>query len=155
MEKDSQFSFRINLKLLEGLRSYCKRKGISMSIFLNITIQDVMDNDSKNTENISKELKIYLSQRKRKLLCSRLYIIKNMYRRIMDMAFSSYFSTGNVNMKSINAVLDVFVEEFENYPDDLKKKILTDFKITVKRLRNQEFLMNQSKNYKMLQYVEK
>ncbi|MAH51522.1 hypothetical protein CMI37_37245 [Candidatus Pacearchaeota archaeon] len=56
-------------------------------------------------------------------------------------------------MKAINAVIDSFVAEFENYDASLKNKIGTDFRITVKRLRNKEFLLSQSKTMKMLNYT--
>jgi len=77
-----------------------------------------------------------------------------MYRRVMDMAMSYFFTTGNINMKAINTVIDGFVAEFKSYDALLQEKIKVDFNITVKRLRDKDFLFTHSKNMKMMKYIE-
>ena len=152
MNKDTQINFRISSDLLKVLKTYCAEKSITISGYFMVLTQDILVNEKFN-DRLGKELQMYIIKSKRKELCNRLYIVKNMYRRIMDMAMSYFFTTGSVNMKAINAVIDSFVAEFEHYDSSLKKKIDVDFRITVKRLRNQEFLLGQTKNIKMLNYV--
>ncbi len=154
MKKDVQVNFRINSKLLDIVREYCIVNDVSISGYFTILAKDTLV-DKKFTGKLEKELKLFVANSKQKEICNRLYIIKNMYRRIMDMAFSSYFTTGTVNMKAINTVLDLFVEKFDAYDDSIKNDIQTDFKLTVRKLRNQQFLLGQSENFKMLKYISK
>ncbi len=152
MDKDARINFRINSYLLKLLKNYCYENNISISGLVMIFIQDLIVNDSVSSK-LKDKLKIYIIRVQRKDLFSKLYITKNMDRRVMDMSLSNYFTTGNINMIVINSVLDSFVAEFENYDTSIKNKIGIDFKLTVKKLRNKEFLLGQSRNYKMLSYV--
>lgn len=152
MNKASQINFRINSNLLKVLKGYCSENDIPISSFFTVLAENILT-DKKVPEKLKKKVNLLMIKHKRTKLCSQLYIVKNMYRRVLDMAYSYFYTTGSVNMKAINAVIDSFVDEFENYEALLQDKIGTDFRITVKRLRNQEWLLEQSKNYKMLNYV--
>ena len=154
MKKDNTIIFRIDSKLKEIIIDYCIKNNMTISGFFTILSEDVLT-QGKFTDTLNKTLKIHAVKRNRRDLCSKLYITKNMYRRVMDMALSSYFTSRNVNMKAINAVLDSFVAEFENYDESIKNAVQIDFKLTVKRLRSKEFLLGQSQNFKMLKYIQK
>ncbi len=154
MSKDAIISFRADSKLLNILREYCIKNKITVSGYFTILLKDILI-DKKFVNRLENEIKLFVAKSKQKEVCSRLYITKNMYRRVMDMALSSYFTTGSVNMKSINTVIDLFVAQFETYDDSIKKDIQTEFKLTVKKLRSKEFLLGQSHNIKMLKYVSK
>lgn len=152
MKKDTQINFRINSDILKILRGYCHRNEIPISTFFTIVVKDLLINKKLDPE-LEKEFAGAIARVKRKDLCNKLYIIKNMYRRVMDMALSNFLTTGSVNMKSINSVLETFIKEFESFSDKIQKDIGTDFRLTVKRLRSQEFLVGNSKNWKMLNYT--
>ncbi len=154
MKKNAVVIFRIKSDLKEILIQYCIQNKFSISKYLTTITEDVLIK-KKFTDTLSKALNIYSIKQNRRDLCSKLYITKNMYRRVMDMALSSYFTSRNVNMRAINAVLDSFVAEFENYDESIRSAVQIDFKLTVKRLRNKEFLLGQSQNFKMLKYVQK
>ena len=110
---------------------------------------------NKENSSMQNELKLMLVKENKKKINSRYYIIKNMYKRILDMAMSSYFTTGSINMKVINNCIDEFVAEFECYDDKIKKALGIDFKLTVKRLRNQNFLLQQSDTMNKLKLIGK
>lgn len=154
MGKDGIIGFRADSKLLSLLKDYCIENNITVSGYFTILLQDIFINKKVN-KNLEKNIQIFVIKSQRTDLCSKLYITKNMYRRVMDMALSSYFTSRNVNMKAINAVLDSFVAEFENYDESIKNAVQIDFKLTVKRLRSKEFLLGQSQNFKMLKYIQK
>lgn len=153
MGKDAIIIFRIESELRQFLIQYCIDNKITISGYFITLLKKIRD--GKIPDTIDKDLKIWIIKQKRRDLCSKLYIVKNMYRRVMDMALSSYFTSRTVNMKSINAVLDSFVAEFENYDESIKAAIQIDFKLTVKRLRGKDFLLGQSQNFKMLKYIQK
>lgn len=110
---------------------------------------------NKENTSMQNELKLMLVRSRKKEINSRYYIVKNMYKRILDMAMSSYFLTGSINMKVINNCIDEFVKEFECYDEEIKKAIGTDFKLTARRLKNQEFLLSQSDTIRKLKMIEK
>tara|TARA_Y100000310_G_C20696053_1_gene825840 strand:+ start:333 stop:797 length:465 start_codon:yes stop_codon:yes gene_type:complete len=150
--KNATITIRINSELKNIIQDLSKDYKITLSSFINMILIDAITNN-KVSKEFKKRIKIYVEKIRRKELCNQLYISKNMYRRVIDMALSSNFVTGSINMKAINAVIDSFVAEFECYDASLKNKIGTDFRITVKRLRNKEFLLSQSKTMKMLNYT--
>ena len=152
MKRDARINFRVTPDFLKIVTKTSEEYKISVSGLISMIVMDGIVK-AKVSGKLKNEIKIFIEKSQRKELCNRLYIIKNMYRRVMDMALSYFFTTGSVNMKAINAVLDSFVAEFESYDASLKNKIDVDFRLTVKRLRNREFLLEQSKNIKMLNYA--
>lgn len=151
--KDARLSLRVGLDLLNIIKKLSAEYNITVSGFISMILTDALIN-SKVSDKLKREIQIYIQKIKRKETCNRLYIIKNMYRRVMDMAMSYFFTTGNINMKAINTVIDGFVAEFKSYDALLQEKIKVDFNITVKRLRDKDFLFTHSKNMKMMKYIE-
>ena len=143
---------RLPIYLLEMYRKLSKKQNESISELIRRASLKLFDQNDVSMQN---DLKKCYVKVKRKELHSELYIIKNMYKRILDMAMTNYFMTGNINMRAVNLSLDEYVKEFELYDDKIKKAIGTDFKLTVRRLRNQEFLLGQSDTVKKLKLIEK
>ena len=154
MKKDARITLRVESQLISLIKGISKQYKISSSGFASMAIQKAVI-DSKVEGELKRELKIYHDNVRKRKLCSQLYIIKNMYSRVMDMALSYYFTTGNINMKALNKVIDVFISQFESLDSDVKEDIGIDFKLTVKKLRNKEFLLSQGHNIKMLKYGSK
>lgn len=152
-KKIDTLTIRTSSKLIELFREMSNENNCSIAHVLRGIINVGIKN--LNASDFHKELKLLITKEHKKELNSQLYIVKNMYKRVLDMAMSFYFTTGNINMRAINVCIDLFVDEFENFDDKVKTAIATDFKLTVKRLRNQNFLLQQSDTVRKLKLIEK
>lgn len=124
-------------------------KGRIVKMFLETSLIDAKNNN-KLTEKLKDEIELYILRNNRKELNNRLYIIKNMYQRVIDMAMSYLFTVGYVNMGAINSILDSFQKEFDCYAKHLKEIVGKDFKTAITNLRDESYLMNNIEKLKLL-----
>ena len=153
MERKVELHIKIPKQMLDLIKDMASKHNCSVSdvsrLMLNNSIKDLDKSEMTN------ELELIFVKDEQKDINSKLYIVKNMYKRILDMAMSSYFVTGSINMGAINMALDVYAKAFNLYNDKIKTALGTDFKLTAKRLRNQNFLLQQSDTIKKLKLIEK
>lgn len=152
MSKKFILSVRLEYNLKTLLTKLADEYKVTVSGLVTLMIQNSFL-DEKMSKKLRSELNVLLVRTKRTKLCNRAYIIKNMYNRIMDLSMSSYFTTGDVNMKVINDVVDSFIEEFESYDKKEQNRIKVEFAIAVRQLRKKDYIISNSKNFKMIQYV--
>ncbi len=105
---------------------------------------------NKLSSKMNSDVELYTLRTDRKDSNNKLYIIKNMYQRVMDMAMSYNFTVGNINMKVINSVLDSFQKEYDCFPEKYKKLIGSDFKTGIKQLRDEDYLITNVERLKLL-----
>ena len=152
-KKSIPIHVRIPKPLFEILEIIAQKHKCTVSELVRFSLNSSIDNIE--CSELSNELKLMLVKHEQTSTNQKLYIVKNMYKRILDLAMSSYFITGSINMKAINMALDLYVKVFNLYDDKIKKALGTDFRLTVKRLRNQNFLLEQSNAIRKLQMIER
>lgn len=146
-------AIRIKGDIDDLLDKISKDLSISKSGFVKHIIENALisnDFGSKLSIELKRKISIVMIRTSRTEITSRLYIIKNMYQRIYDMAMSFYFTTGMINMKVINKILDMFVEEFKYYPKKDKDILKVDFEMAVANLRHEDYIIEHTDKIKML-----
>ena len=151
IEKTIHRTTRFPLELMRVISNIAEEHKCSVSDIIRLLVRNSLDNIDESL--ITNELRLFTVRQEQKSTNAQLYLVKNMYKRILDMAMSSYFITKSINMGAINLILDLYVKEFELYDDKTKKIIGTDFKMTVKRLRDQNFLLDQSQTINKLKMI--
>lgn len=153
MVKTILFTFRIPDYLLAIIDGVAQQNKVTKTKVATVFLEKGLLNPEliKNlSEELKSDMEIYSLKNNRRKTTNRLYIIKNMYQRVMDMAMSSFFTVGDVNMKAVEIVIDSFEKEFNCYTKKEREILEIGFKTAVKQLRDETYLMSNTEKIKLL-----
>lgn len=153
VDKTGVIAIRLENKVIDIIERFCNELSISRGEFIKLVLADAIIKAQFNkelTEELKRYISIYTLRDNRRKMSNRMYIKKNMYQRVMDMAMSDYFIIGYINMKVIKELIDSFVQEFNHYPKKERELIEDDFKFAVKQLRSEDYILNHMSSIKLL-----
>jgi len=81
------------------------------------------------------------------------FLIKNGYKRIIELAMISKFNTGEINMSIVDDVVNSHLKIFKLFPDSIQKRMKKDIE-TFKELKNPEFLSSQMSKIKLIRLLK-
>lgn len=147
--KKERINFRIDKDLKNILYDFCNRHKISVSgLFIHLLFQGL------SNDKLSKKLVQSLANKNIQHTITEenamYYLPKNMFRRVCDLALGQLLTTGHINRKLINKVLDNYKKQYDTFPSEIKKVLKDDFMITETKLRNDDFLFEMTAKLKFL-----
>ncbi len=151
--KSERINIRVDRKLKNILFAVCSKNGISVSNFLTSMLIDGLVN-----KDLPPDLKKKLDNEKIRYEITETnamyYLPKNMFRRVCDLALSQLMTTGKINRKLLNKVIDNYCKQYETFPSEIKKVLKDDFKITEAKLRNDDFVYEMTAKIKFLPKIK-
>ena len=103
----------------------------------------------KKVKDAQDELKLKQVREENTKIYHNLYVFKNILRRIIDFAKSSYFSTGKINMQVIRELINNGEKELKRIPKDIQKLIEPEME-EIRRFKQESYLENKLKEIERL-----
>ncbi len=152
-------SSRINLRVDDGLKKFmivvCKARNISYTTLIEeALITSLKTSKQYLKDNLLKELvdyekRVKLDRLRKQLLIKNRnrFIISNYIKRIYRLAFADRQNGRDPNMKVIKNLVNEALEEFELFPEDVKKELQSemDHLKDIKDLKTLNYRMNSMK----------